>query len=50
MTQMDLIVAAAAGAVCLALCAALWSLAQKRAMDRRLRRLQDRLEIAQLGA
>lgn len=50
MTQMDLIVAAAAGAVCLALCAALWSLAQRRAMDRRLRRLQDQLELAQLGA
>ena len=50
MTEMHLIVAAAAGAVCLALCAALWSLAQKRAMDRRLRRMQDRLEAAQLSA
>jgi len=49
MTEMHLIVAAAAGAVCLALCAALWSLAQKRAMDRRLRRMQDRLEAAEMA-
>ena len=50
MTQMDMIVAAAAGAVCLALCAALWALSQRRIMDRRLRRLQDRLEAAEISS
>ncbi|MDP1735899.1 MAG: PAS-domain containing protein [Caulobacter sp.] len=44
MTQMDLMVAATAGAVCLAICAVLWALVQRRAMDRRLRAMQDRLD------
>ncbi|MDP1630179.1 MAG: PAS-domain containing protein [Caulobacter sp.] len=44
MTQMDLIVAATAGAVCLAVCAVLWALAERRAMDRQMRRMQSRLE------
>lgn len=45
MTQLDLIAYAAAGAVCLVICVALWALAQKRAMDQRLRRLQTRLDV-----
>lgn len=47
MTQMDLIVAATAGAVCLAICAVLWALVQRRAMDRLLRRMQDRLDAVE---
>jgi signal transduction histidine kinase len=47
MTQMQLIVAATAGAVCLAICAVLWALVQRRAMDWRLRVMQDRLEAVE---
>ncbi|MCF8503846.1 MAG: PAS-domain containing protein [Caulobacter sp.] len=47
MTQMELIVAATAGAVCLAICAVLWALVQRRAMDRRLHAMQDRLEAVE---
>ncbi len=47
MTQMELIVAATAGAVCLAICAVLWALVQRRAMDHRLRVMQDRLEAVE---
>src|SRR5215217_7230571 len=43
MTQQDLIGYAAAGAICLAICVALWALAQRRAMDQRL---QARLDAA----
>ncbi|ATQ44732.1 sensor histidine kinase [Caulobacter mirabilis] len=50
MTQMDLIAAAAAGAVCLAVGTTLWSLSQRRMMERRLQRLQARLEAAEGGA
>jgi len=57
MTQMELIAAAAAGAVCLAICAVLWALSQRRIMDQRIRRLQSRLdavadsaEVAQASA
>ncbi|MES2033452.1 MAG: ATP-binding protein [Pseudomonadota bacterium] len=57
MTQMELIAAAAAGAVCLAICAVLWALSQRRIMEQRLRRLQSRLdavadsaEVAQASA
>jgi len=46
MTQQDLIGYAAAGAICLAICVALWALAQRRAMDQRLQRLQARLDAA----
>ncbi|MDO9222507.1 MAG: PAS-domain containing protein [Caulobacter sp.] len=44
MTQMELIVAATAGSVCLAICAVLWALIQRRAVDRRLKVMQARLE------
>ena len=44
MTQMELIVAATAGSVCLAICAVLWALIQRRAVDRRLKIMQARLE------
>ena len=47
MTQMQLIAAATAGAVCLAICAVLWALVQRRAMDRRVREMQDRLEAVE---
>ena len=45
---MDLIVAATAGAVCLAVSAVLWALHQRRRTDRLVLRLQDRLD-AEVG-
>lgn len=47
MTQMELIVAATAGSVCLAICAVLWALIQRRAMDSRLKGMQARLEAVE---
>ena len=43
MTSHELILAAAAGAVCLAICATLWALAQRRRFEARLAVLQGRL-------
>jgi len=43
MTSNELILAAAAGAVCLAICATLWALAQRRLFEARLAVLQGRL-------
>ncbi len=43
MTSYELILSAAAGAVCLAICATLWALAQRRAFEARLAALQSRL-------
>jgi signal transduction histidine kinase len=43
MTSYDLILAAAAGAVCLAICATLWALAQRRGFEARLTALQSKL-------
>jgi len=45
MTSYDLILAAAAGAVCLALCAALWSLGQRRGFEARIAALKARLAL-----
>ncbi len=49
MTSYDLILAAAAGAVCLAICVALWSLGQRRSYEARIAALKARL-IQQGGA
>jgi len=43
LTGADLILAAAAGAICLAICATLWALAQRRAADRQIGALQTRI-------
>src|SRR4051812_44013831 len=43
MTSYDLILAAAAGAVCLALCVTLWSLGQRRGFETRIAALKTRL-------
>ena len=43
MTSYDLILAAAAGAVCLALCVTLWSLGQRRGFESRIAALKSRL-------
>ncbi|WP_421739719.1 ATP-binding protein [Caulobacter sp.] len=43
MTSYELILAAAAGAVCLAICATLWALAQRRSFEARLALLQGKL-------
>lgn len=50
MTSLDLILAATAGAVCLAICATLWALAQRRAFEARLAAMQARLEDLESGA
>lgn len=50
MTPLDLILAATAGAVCLAICATLWALAQRRAFDAALRAMRARLEDLESGA
>ncbi|MDI1365354.1 MAG: two-component sensor histidine kinase, partial [bacterium] len=50
MTSYDLILAAAAGAVCLAICATLWALAQRRRFEARLAVLQGRLSGLEGGA
>lgn len=50
MTSYDLILAAAAGAVCLAICATLWALAQRRQFEARLTVLQRRLAKLESGA
>jgi signal transduction histidine kinase len=50
MTSYDLILAAAAGAVCLAICATLWALAQRRRFQARLAVLQGRLSGLEGGA
>jgi len=43
MTSYDLILAAAAGAVCLAICATLWALGQRRSFEARIAALKARL-------
>lgn len=50
MTSYDLILAAAAGAVCLAICAALWSLGQRRSFEARIAALKARLTLQGGGA
>ncbi|PVM93448.1 cell cycle protein kinase DivL [Caulobacter endophyticus] len=50
MTSLDLILAAAAGAVCLAICATLWALAQRRAFDARLAGMRLRLDALESGS
>lgn len=50
MTSHELILAAAAGAVCLAICATLWALAQRRRFEARLALLQTRLQGLESGA
>ena len=45
MTSYDLILAAAAGAVCLALCVTLWSLGQRRRFEARIAALKARLVL-----
>uniref|UniRef100_UPI0025D66578 hypothetical protein n=1 Tax=uncultured Caulobacter sp. TaxID=158749 RepID=UPI0025D66578 len=45
MTSYDLILAAAAGAVCLAICVTLWSLGQRRGYEDRIAALKDRLTL-----
>ena len=50
MTSHELILAAAAGAVCLAICATLWALAQRRRFEARLAVLQGRLSSLESGA
>jgi poly(3-hydroxybutyrate) depolymerase len=44
MTSSDLILAATAGAVCLALCATLWAMSQRRRFEDHLARLKARAE------
>lgn len=50
MTSNDLILAAAAGAVCLAICATLWSLGQRRSFEARIAALKARLARQEGGA
>jgi len=50
MTSPDLILAATAGAVCLALCATLWAMAQRRRFESQLSHLRARLEGLEHGA
>ncbi|KSB89966.1 histidine kinase [Caulobacter vibrioides] len=50
MTSLDLILAATAGAVCLAICATLWALAQRRAFDARLAGMRLRLDALESGS
>ncbi|OYW28843.1 MAG: two-component sensor histidine kinase [Caulobacter sp. 12-67-6] len=50
MNSHELILAAAAGAVCLAICATLWALAQRRRFEARLTVLQGRLSSLESGA
>jgi signal transduction histidine kinase len=50
MTSPDLILAATAGAVCLALCATLWAMAQRRRFERQLSHLRGRLQGLEHGA
>ncbi|PXA88629.1 two-component sensor histidine kinase, partial [Caulobacter sp. D4A] len=50
MTSLDLILAAAAGAVCLAICATLWALAQRRAFDARMAAMLRRLQELESGS
>lgn len=45
MTSYDLILAAAAGAVCLAICVTLWSLGQRRGFENRIAALKNRLAL-----
>jgi len=50
MTAQELILTATAGAVCLALCATLWALAQRRMFEARLAVLQGRLKRLETGS
>ena len=50
MTSPDLILAAAAGAVCLAICATLWALAQRRRFEARIDALQAKLTAVETGS
>ncbi|WP_430423647.1 ATP-binding protein [Phenylobacterium sp.] len=50
MNAHELMLAAAAGAVCLAISAALWAFAQRRAADRRIAELRARIRQLELGA
>ncbi|MDO8799379.1 ATP-binding protein [Phenylobacterium sp.] len=50
MSELDLILAAAAGAVLLAICATLWALAQRRQSDDKLDALRSRITVLEAGA
>ncbi|MBP9756887.1 MAG: PAS-domain containing protein, partial [Phenylobacterium sp.] len=50
MSELDLILAAAAGAVLLAICATLWALAQRRQSDARIEALKTQIATLEAGA